>query len=92
MRLVTFQFIDRQPRVGVLLGGAVIDLAAAAPLVFEDPPQPPWSLLDVLGGVPDGMGLDGAGVSEFNVRSPKSQTNSGNGCIISCCTHGITWQ
>jgi fumarylacetoacetate (FAA) hydrolase len=60
MRLVTFQFVDRQPRVGVLLGSAVIDLAASAPLVFEDPPQPPWSLLDVLGGVPDGMGLDGA--------------------------------
>ena len=60
MRLVTFQFIDRQPRVGALLGSAVIDLAAAAPLVFEDPPPSPWSLLDVLGGVPDGMGLDGA--------------------------------
>ena len=46
MRLVTFQFIDRQPQVGALLGSAIIDLAAAAPLVFEDPPQPPWSLLD----------------------------------------------
>ena len=41
MRLVTFQFIDRQPQVGALLGSAIIDLAAAAPLVFEDPPQPP---------------------------------------------------
>ena len=41
MRLVTFQFVDRQPQVGVLLGSAVIDLAAAAPLVFEDPPSRP---------------------------------------------------
>jgi fumarylacetoacetate (FAA) hydrolase len=60
MRLVTFQFIDRQPRVGVVIGDTIIDLAAAAPLVFDDPPPPPWSLLDVLEGTPDGMGLDGA--------------------------------
>ncbi len=60
MRLVTFQFIDRQPRVGVVIGDTVIDLAAAAPLVFDDPPPPPWRLLDVLEGTPDGMGLDGA--------------------------------
>lgn len=60
MRLVTFQFIDQQPRVGVVLGDTIIDLAAAAPLVFDDPPPPPWSLLDVLEGTPEGMGLDGA--------------------------------
>ncbi|MFQ3632593.1 fumarylacetoacetate hydrolase family protein [Roseiflexus sp.] len=60
MRLVTFQFIDRQPRVGVVIGDTIIDLAAAAPLVFDDPPPPPWSLLDVLEGIPEGMGIDGA--------------------------------
>lgn len=60
MRLVTFQFIDRQPRVGAVMGDTIIDLTVAAPLVFDDPPPHPWSLLDVLEGTPDGMGLDGA--------------------------------
>src|SRR5919206_182351 len=35
MRFVSFSYIDPFPRAGVLLGSAVIDLSAAAPLVFE---------------------------------------------------------
>ena len=60
MRLVSFNYIDRQPRAGALVGQAVIDLAAAAPLVFEDLEQQRWELLDILRGAPEGMGLDGA--------------------------------
>lgn len=60
MRLVSFNYIDSFPRAGVLLGGVVIDLAAAAPLVFEDLAAPRWELLDILRGAPEGMGVDGA--------------------------------
>jgi fumarylacetoacetate (FAA) hydrolase len=60
MRFVSFNYIDRFPRAGVLLGEAVIDLAAAAPLVFENEDQPRWELLDVLCGAPEGMGIEGA--------------------------------
>lgn len=60
MRFVSFTYIDQFARAGVLLGDAVIDLAAAAPLVFElDGPQR-WELLDILRGAPEGMGIDGA--------------------------------
>ena len=60
MRLVSFSSIDSFSRAGVLLGDVVIDLAAAAPLVFEGVEGARWSLLDILRGEPDGMGLDGA--------------------------------
>ena len=60
MRLVSFNYIDRLPRAGALIGQAVIDLGAAAPLVFEDIEQQRWELLDILRGAPEGMGLDGA--------------------------------
>lgn len=60
MRLVSFHYIDGSPRAGVLLGGMVIDLAAAAPLVFEESEGQAWQLIDILRGAPDGMGLDGA--------------------------------
>ena len=60
MRFVSFQYIDSFSRAGVLLGDSVIDLAAAAPLVFEDLEGTRWELLDILRGAPDGMGLDGA--------------------------------
>ncbi|HWQ13776.1 MAG TPA: fumarylacetoacetate hydrolase family protein [Roseiflexaceae bacterium] len=43
-----------------MLGNTVIDLAAAAPLVFEEQEGARWDLLDVLRGAPDGTGLDGA--------------------------------
>jgi fumarylacetoacetate (FAA) hydrolase len=60
MRFVSFNYIDRFPRAGVLLGPAVIDLAAAAALVFEGQDDQRWELLDILRGAPDGMGVDGA--------------------------------
>ena len=60
MRYISFSYLDPLPRAGVLLGDAVIDLAAAAPLVIEEREDARWDLLDVLRGAPDGMGLDGA--------------------------------
>jgi len=60
MRFVSFNYIDRFPRAGVLLGAAVIDLSAAAALVYEGQEGQRWELLDILRGAPEGMGLDGA--------------------------------
>jgi fumarylacetoacetate (FAA) hydrolase len=60
MRFVSFRYIDDFPRAGVLIGSAVIDLAAAAPLVFEGMEGARWELLDILRGTPEGMGIDGA--------------------------------
>ena len=60
MRFVSFNYIDRFPRAGVLLGASVIDLAAAAALVYEGQEGQRWELLDILRGAPEGMGLDGA--------------------------------
>lgn len=59
MRLVSFRYIDMFPRAGMLLASLVIDLSAAAPLVFEELDQRRWQLLDILNGAPEGMGLDG---------------------------------
>ncbi len=50
MRLVTFKPPDGQPRTGVLLSGAVLDLAAAAPLVFEETEHLRWDMLSLLQG------------------------------------------
>src|SRR5437867_1719971 len=60
MRFVSFNYIDSFPRAGVLVGGVVIDLAAAAPLVFEGMEGVRWEVLDILRGEPDEMGIDGA--------------------------------
>ena len=60
MRFVSFQYVDSFPRAGVLLGSAVIDLSAGAPLVSEGYAGERWRLIDVLRGAPDGMGVDGA--------------------------------
>jgi fumarylacetoacetate (FAA) hydrolase len=60
MRFVSFSYIDPFPRAGVLVGGVVIDLAAAAPLVFEGLEGERWRLLDILRGTPESMGIDGA--------------------------------
>jgi fumarylacetoacetate (FAA) hydrolase len=60
MRFVSFNYIDRFPRAGVLLGGSVIDISAAAALVYEGQEDQRWQLLDILRGAPEGMGLDGA--------------------------------
>lgn len=60
MRFVSFSDRDGFPRVGILVGDVVIDVSAAAPLVFEHLEGVRWSLLDVLRGAPEGMGVDGA--------------------------------
>ena len=60
MRFVSFNYIDRFPRAGVLLGASVIDLSAAAALVYEGLEGQRWELLDILRGAPEGTGLDGA--------------------------------
>lgn len=60
MHLINFTYLNPRPRAGVLINGAVIDLSAAAPLVFEELEDPRWELLDILRGEPDGMGIDGA--------------------------------
>jgi fumarylacetoacetate (FAA) hydrolase len=60
MRLISFHYLDLFPRAGVLLGGAVVDLSAAAPLAFEDQDAARWDMLAILRGEPDGMGLEGA--------------------------------
>jgi len=60
MRFVSFNYIDRFPRAGVLLGVSVIDLSAAAALVYEGQEGQRWERLDILRGAPEGMGLDGA--------------------------------
>lgn len=85
MRLVTFQFIDRQPRAGAMIGDMIIDLAVAAPLVFDDPPPPPWSLLDVLEGMPEGMGLDG--VAEI-ITAVIDQIGESDGEILPASLYG----
>lgn len=59
MRLVSFQHTDTTQRAGVLIGSTVVDVAAAAPLAFEQIEDVRWELLDILRGAPDGMGLDG---------------------------------
>ncbi len=58
MRLVTWVGSDGQPRAGTVLGEAVIDLAAAAPLVFEDTDQSDWDMLSILQAGPTSAGLD----------------------------------
>jgi fumarylacetoacetate (FAA) hydrolase len=50
MRLVTFRPDDGRARAGVLFGSTVIDLEAAAPLVFEEAEQLRWDLLSLLRG------------------------------------------
>lgn len=60
MRLISFTYDDTFARAGALLGDAVVDLAAAAPLVFEDMADMRWELLDLLCGASDDLGLDAA--------------------------------
>jgi fumarylacetoacetate (FAA) hydrolase len=60
MRFVSFSYIDPFPRAGVLIGGVVIDLAVAAPLVFDGLEDARWQLLDILRGAPEDMGIEGA--------------------------------
>ncbi len=60
MRLISFEHTEPFARAGVVLGPAVIDLAAAAPLAFEGLDDVRWEILDILRGAPDGMGISGA--------------------------------
>jgi fumarylacetoacetate (FAA) hydrolase len=63
MRLVTFRRSGeslREARAGVLLPFGVIDLTAAAPLVFEDTGAGPIDMLRLLDGDDSGLNLDGA--------------------------------
>jgi fumarylacetoacetate (FAA) hydrolase len=60
MRLVTFVPPDGQPRAGVLVGGAVIDLAAAAPLVLGEDIDLRWDMLSLLRGDQESVSLDSA--------------------------------
>lgn len=60
MRFVSFRYVDPFARAGILLGDLLIDLAAAAPLVFEGVEGQRWQLIDILNGAPDGTGIDGA--------------------------------
>jgi fumarylacetoacetate (FAA) hydrolase len=60
MRLVTFMPPDGQPRAGALLGAALIDLAAAAPLVLEDADELRWDMLSLLQADQEQVSLDSA--------------------------------
>ncbi|NJK81607.1 MAG: fumarylacetoacetate hydrolase family protein [Chloroflexaceae bacterium] len=60
MKLVTFVPPDGQPRAGVLLGDAVIDLAAAAPLALDAPEDVQWDMLSLLQGRQEDVTLDTA--------------------------------
>lgn len=60
MRLVTFVPPDGRPRAGALLGAAVVDLAAAAPLVFEETEGLAWDMLSLLRGDDETVNLDAA--------------------------------
>lgn len=47
-------------RAGVLLPYGLVDLHAAAPLVFEEWDERPLDMLRLLDGSEEGLGLDGA--------------------------------
>lgn len=60
MRLVTFLPPDGQPRAGVVVGEAVVDLAAAAPLALAESEGLQWDMLSLLRGNQDEVNLDTA--------------------------------
>ncbi|NJM08112.1 fumarylacetoacetate hydrolase family protein, partial [Candidatus Gracilibacteria bacterium] len=60
MRLVTFLPPDNQARAGVLIGAAVLDLAVAAPLLYEDIPSLRWDMLSLLRGDQDEVTIESA--------------------------------
>lgn len=63
MKLITFRQsgeAQREARAGVLLPFGVVDLQAAAPLVFEDVEGQRIDMLRLLDGDDSGMSLDGA--------------------------------
>jgi|HigsolmetaAR206D_1030411.scaffolds.fasta_scaffold05317_3 2-keto-4-pentenoate hydratase/2-oxohepta-3-ene-1,7-dioic acid hydratase (catechol pathway) len=60
MRLITFRPNDGRVRAGVLLGNTVIDLEAAAPLVFDEAESYRWDMLSLLRAEADNSSLDAA--------------------------------
>lgn len=60
MRLVTFVPPDGQARAGALLGEAVVDLAAAAPLVIEEAAGLRWDMQALLQGDQEEVSLETA--------------------------------
>lgn len=62
MKFVSFRRFGggSETRAGVLLPLGIIDLKAAAPLVYEDSEARDWSLLGILNGESEGFGLDSA--------------------------------
>lgn len=70
MRFVSFNYIDRFARAGVLLGETVIDLSAAAPLVFEQTEGQRWSCWTCCAARPT------AWASRAQSRSPRQCSTS----------------
>ena len=62
MKFVTFRRFGSgsEARAGVLLPLGIIDLKAAAPLVYEESESRDWSLLGILNGESEGYGIDSA--------------------------------
>lgn len=60
MRLITFRPNDGRARAGVLLGNVVIDLEAAAPLVFDEAESYSWDMLTLLQAEANNSSLDAA--------------------------------
>lgn len=60
MKLVTFTPPEGSPRAGALLGDAVVDLAAAAPLAIEEAEGLRWDMLSLLRGDQEEVSLDAA--------------------------------
>jgi fumarylacetoacetate (FAA) hydrolase len=60
MRLITFRPNDGRARAGVLLGSVVIDLEAAAPLVFDEAETYRWDMLSLLQAEANNSSLDAA--------------------------------
>lgn len=60
MKLITFVPPDGPPRAGVLLGDAVVDLAAAAPLVIEEAESLRWDMASLLYGDQQEVSVDAA--------------------------------
>ncbi len=61
MRIVTFRPPDGAARAGVLVGDAVVDLAAAAPLVLAEPDGLQWTMPSLLQGDQDEVNVETAG-------------------------------
>lgn len=84
MRLVTFVPPDGPPRAGVRFGPTVIDLASAAPLVFEEAEGLQWDMLSLLQAEQDVVSIDSAeaivaAVTQLVGGPPPEPAPGGNG-------------